>query len=426
MSSDAESKYSVVDLFAGAGGFSYGFLQTGRFSIKAAFENNHNAQKTYIRNHVNTAVYNDVADALSDDVKVKLGKVDVVIGGPPCQGFSNANRQKIHVISQNNSLVKKFVQVVLHLNPMAFVMENVSMLQSNVHRFYVDEIDAEIIEKYSIKTTPSEIPLLEAEYIFPGVADIARNMARISSYLWKEKDYLSLNVVFKRRNNPKKLCATLEKHKKRLLALANTLITSLDENDPILKHSYAAGVAIQSYFDTAATCETADKLCTAIMPAIMLQRMLSKAKEILDNRIVVDNYSIKNGLVAHVTSMAVIDYIESILGATSTGYSINYGVLPAVAFGVPQKRMRFVLIGVKKTICEDVKLPTGTFSEADYRTVKDAIKDLEEIEAETEVSDDDHGVELSDVPIDISELGKLLRDSKNLCNHVSRRQPRKH
>ena len=165
--------------------------------------------------------------------------------------------------------------------------------------------------------------------------------------------------------------------------------------------------------------KTADKLCKAIMPAIMLQRMLSKSKEILDNRIVVDNYSTENGLVAHVTSMAVIDYIESILGATSTGYSINHDVLPAVAFGAPQKRMRFVLIGVKKSICDDVKLPIGTLTEANYRTVKDAIKDLEEIEAATEVSDGDQGVQLPDVPKDISELGKQLRDSKNLCNHVS-------
>lgn len=419
MNSNTESKYSVVDLFAGAGGLSYGFLQTGRFSIKAAFENNLNAQKTYKRNHKNVAVYNDITDALSDDLKAKLGKVDVVIGGPPCQGFSNANRQKNHAISQNNSLVKKFVQIVLHLNPKAFVMENVSMLQSDVHRFYVDEADAETIKKYNIETAPSEIPLLEAEFIFPGVADIVRSMARISSYLWKENNYLSLNVVFKTRNNPKKLCASLEKHKKRLLALANELISSLDENDPVLKHAHAAGAAIQNYYASAATYEAANELCRMIMPAIMLQRMLSKAKEILDNRIVVDNYSTENGLVAHVTSMAVIDYIESILGAANTGYSINYGILSSADFGAPQKRMRFVLIGVKKSICDDIKLPTGTFSEANYCTVKEAIRDLEEIEAATEVSDDDQGVLLPDTPKDISELGKQLRDSKILRNHVS-------
>jgi DNA (cytosine-5)-methyltransferase 1 len=418
MSSDAESKYSIVDLFAGAGGLSYGFLQTGRFYIKAAFENNLNAQKTYKRNHGNTAVYNDVSDALSDEVKAKLGQVDVVIGGPPCQGFSNANRQKNHAISQNNSLVKKYVQSVLHLNPMAFVMENVSMLQSDVHRFYVDETDAETIEKYSIKTSLSEIPLLDAEFLFQGVADIAKNKARISNYLWNENDYLSLNVVFKTRNNPKKLCASLTRHKNKLLALAENLITSLDENDIVLKHAHAAGIAIQRYYCASKTHEVAEELCKAIMPAIMLQRMFSKAKEILDNRIVVDNYSTTNGLVAHVNSMAVIDYVKSILEASSTGYSINSGVLSSADFGAPQKRMRFVLIGVKKSMCDNVKLPTGTFSEANYRTVKDAIKDLEEIEAATKVTAN-QGVELPDAPKDISGLGKQLRDSKILCNHIS-------
>ncbi|MBS3947487.1 MAG: DNA cytosine methyltransferase [Dethiobacter sp.] len=417
MSSDAESKYGIVDLFAGAGGLSYGFLQTGRFYIKAAFENNLNAQKTYKRNHGNAEVYNDVSDALSNEIKTKLGQVDVVIGGPPCQGFSNANRQKNHAVSQNNSLVKRFVQTVLHLNPMAFVMENVSMLQSDIHRFYVDETDVETIEKYSIKTSPSEIPLLDAEFLFPGIAGIAKNMTRISNYLWNENDYLSLNVVFKTRNNSKKLCASLTKHKKRLLAFAKNLITSLNDNDPVLKHDHAAGIAIQSYYATAETNEAAEELCKAIMPAIILQRMFSKAKEILDNHIKVDRYSTEKGLVAHVTSMAVIDYVKSILEASSTGYSINSGVLSSAEFGAPQKRMRFVLIGVKKSICDNVKMPIGTFCEANYRTVKDAIGDLEEIEAATEVSD--QGVRLPVAPKDISELGKLLRDSKILCNHVS-------
>lgn len=419
MSSDTETKFSAVDLFAGAGGLSYGFLQTGRYYIKAAFENNLNAQKTYKRNHPNVVVYNDVSDALSDELKEELGQVDVVIGGPPCQGFSNANRQKNHAISQNNSLVKKFVHTVLHLNPMAFVMENVSMLRSDIHRFYVDETDAETIEKYSIKTTPSEIPLLEAEFVFPGVTDIVKNMAQISNYLWSEKDYLSLNAVFKTRNNLDKLCASLRKHKNRLLALAKNLIGSIDEKDPVLKHAHAAGTAVQSYYGTAETYEAGYELCKAIKPAIMLQRMFSKAKEILDNRIVVNNYSTENGLVAHVTSMAVIDYVKSILEASSTGYCINNGVLSSADFGAPQKRMRFVLLGVKKSICEDVILPTGTLSETKYRTVKDAINDLEEIATATEVSDGDQGVQLPDAPKDISELGKQLRDSEILCNHVS-------
>lgn len=64
------SKYSIVDLFAGAGGLSYGFLQTGRFSVKAAFELNASARQTYQHNHGNNVVmYSDVEYALSDTIK---------------------------------------------------------------------------------------------------------------------------------------------------------------------------------------------------------------------------------------------------------------------------------------------------------------------------------------------------------------------
>jgi len=119
--------YTIVDLFAGAGGLSLGFTQTGRFDVKAAFENSSSAQQTYKRNHGDVQIFDDVEYALCKKQKKALGPIDVVIGGPPCQGFSNANRQKNHAISQNNSLVKKFIQAVLNLKPAAVIMENVSM-----------------------------------------------------------------------------------------------------------------------------------------------------------------------------------------------------------------------------------------------------------------------------------------------------------
>ena len=53
-------KYSVVDLFAGAGGLSLGFLQTGKFEIKAAFENNPDMQATYKKNHPGTLPWDPV------------------------------------------------------------------------------------------------------------------------------------------------------------------------------------------------------------------------------------------------------------------------------------------------------------------------------------------------------------------------------
>jgi DNA (cytosine-5)-methyltransferase 1 len=418
MKSTAKRKYSIVDLFAGAGGLSYGFLQTGRFEVKAAFENNHNVQKTYKRNHGDVTVYNDIADALTEDTKKILGQIDVIIGGPPCQGFSNANRQKNHAISQNNSLVKKFVQAVLHLNPTAFVMENVSMLKSNVHQFYVDENDRGIIENFNIKTADATIPLLDLEYWFDGAETIAASEQAVEYYLWDEGDYLILNVIFKNRKNKGKLTAALVKHKKKLLELAIKLSVR-QGNDHISREGRLVGESIQRYFTNEATIANAEFLCSSIESSLMIQRMLSKSKEIHDNRIVVTGYSTAHGLAVNVTSMVVIDYIKAILGATSNGYTIKHGVLSAASFGAPQKRMRFVVLGVKRENVSNMSLPVGQLTEENYNTVKDAIGDIENEDVTFDVVSGDAGILLSQEPRQISNLGRQLRNTDRLYNHVS-------
>lgn len=411
-----QSKYSLVDLFAGAGGLSYGFLQTGRFVVKAAFEMNPNAQKTYLHNHNidESCMYSDVQDALLEETKQKLGQIDVVIGGPPCQGFSNANRQKNHAISLNNSLVKKYVKAVLHLNPKAFLMENVSMLQSDVHRFFVSSEDADDIKKYGIDTEDSQIFLLESDYMFDGVIDIVSNLDSICSHLWKDKNYLSLNVVFKNRKNTDKLRAALLKHKNILTAFAQELIC-LEGDNHIIQQERIAGQTIKKYYDNGVL----DGLCDAIAPSIFIQRMLSKAKEIHDNSITVESFANDDGLVAHVKSMSVLDYITSILGFGDNGYTINKGVLSAATFGVPQKRMRYIILGVKKTIANAVTLPQGTIKEDRFKTVHDAIYDLEKNKASTNVALGKAGISIDTSPEDISELGKALRDSDVLYNHIT-------
>lgn len=415
-----KSKYSIVDLFAGAGGLSYGFLQTDRFSIKAAFELNPNARQTYQRNHgEHVAMYSDVENALSESIRAELGQIDVVIGGPPCQGFSSANRQKNHAISQNNSLVKKFVQAVLNLTPKAFVMENVSLLQSKVHRFYVDENDQHIIKKYNISTEDTEIQLLDKQFLFEDSINIVNDPIKIKKYLWAEKDYFSLNVVYKARKNEHKLKATLEKHKKNLLSLAEKLIIKDDINDHITHYNYLAGKVIVQYFNNTQEDKKATHLCITIEPVIMIQRMLAKSLEIHNYKINVIEYTTKQGLVAKVTSMAVVDYIESILGSEDSGYSITKGVLSATHFGVPQKRMRFVIMGVKKEIAENITLPVGDFTEDSFRTVADAIKDIENLKVATTVSEGSIGIPISKQPDSISELGQQLRNSKVLYNHIA-------
>ena len=61
----------------------------------------------------------------------ETGDIDVVIGGPPCQGFSNANRQRRQLINGSNELVKRYVTAIKEVNPDIFVMENVKTIKRN-------------------------------------------------------------------------------------------------------------------------------------------------------------------------------------------------------------------------------------------------------------------------------------------------------
>ena len=91
----------TIDLFAGAGGLSYGFEMTGKFKIVAAAEINANARRTYKKNIIDDDRFEFIENVVDCDfskLKERLGNdIEVVIGGPPCQGFSNANRKKNHL-----------------------------------------------------------------------------------------------------------------------------------------------------------------------------------------------------------------------------------------------------------------------------------------------------------------------------------------
>ncbi|EQI84832.1 TPA: DNA cytosine methyltransferase, partial [Clostridioides difficile] len=133
--------YNVIDLFAGAGGLSLGFEMTKKFNMVAFVEKNDNAAKTYLENHPSVKRYCDIKRLDFQDILNSVDKIDVVIGGPPCQGFSNANRQKRKIINGNNELVKLYVDAIDKLKPNVFVMENVKTISSNKHSFYLTKKD---------------------------------------------------------------------------------------------------------------------------------------------------------------------------------------------------------------------------------------------------------------------------------------------
>ena len=405
--------YSVIDLFAGAGGLSLGFQQTQKYTIKVAFENSPYMQDTYRKNHPGVEVLGDVCSADYAQIVKKHGPIDVVIGGPPCQGFSNANRQKNHAISQNNMLVKQYIRAILELQPKAFVMENVSMLRSEVHRFYLEKQDEELIKTYKIPVKETPLQLISKEFAFVGVQDIIKDKQHVLQYLWPEAQYTVLNVFYKAAKNEEKLIRALDKHRKKAELFAEEHRGTDDCTDPIILANAKASKAILGYYDGTIQVSAIKAL---IEPAIMIQRMLSKACEIFDNNIVVDRYDFEDGVIAVIRSFAVYDYLTSILGSETNGYVITSKVLCAADYGAPQKRMRFVVMGIKKSISPKVALPKGRFDEDQYRSVKDAISDIEDVKTVVNL-DDDIGAPLAKKE-NLSELAKALRDSDVLRNHL--------
>ncbi len=407
--------YSVVDLFAGAGGLSLGFMQTEKYDIKVAFEKEPHMQATYRHNHPNVELQGDVCGADYADIQRRCGTIDVVIGGPPCQGFSNANRQKNHAISQNNMLVKQYIRAIRELQPKAFVMENVSMLRSDVHRFYMEETDLDVVGEYQIPNKNTPLHLLNAELVFDGALEIVQNLDLLQQGLWPEKHYRELNIVYKGEKNTDKMEESLENHRRKLTQIAQSYIEDNTDNY-IAQKSKEAFRAIMDYFN--GTLE-ANRIHALIEPAVMIQRMLSKAKEIFDNHIHVDSYECteKDGLLANIRSFAVFDYLKSILTSGEDGYAINSGVLCAADFGVPQKRERFVVMGIKKNISTVVFLPSGKIKDEHYKTVHDAIFDLEDVTPVYDLADDKEGIPLRQKE-QLSSVAQQLRDSDILKNHI--------
>lgn len=407
--------YSVVDLFAGAGGLSLGFVQTGKYEIKVAFEREPHMQATYHRNHPNVELQGDVCGADYADIQRRHGAIDIVIGGPPCQGFSNANRQKNHAISQNNMLVKQYIRAIRELQPKAFVMENVSMLRSDVHRFYMEETDLDIVEEYQIPNKNTPLHLLSSEFVFDGALEIVQNLELLQQRLWPENHYRELNIIYKGEKNTDKMKKSLEKHRRKLTEIAQAYIED-DADNYIAQKSREAFQAIMDYFDGVLE---ADRIHTLIEPAIMIQRMLSKAREIFDNHIHADSYECteKDGLLANIRSFAVFDYLKGILTSGEDGYAINSGVLCAADFGAPQKRERFVVMGIKKSISAVVFLPSRKIKDGHYKTVHDAIYDLEDVPPVYDLADDEEGIPLEHKE-QLSSVAQQLRDSDILKNHI--------
>lgn len=121
---------NVLDLFCGAGGLSEGFQQA-KFNIVLGIDNDESALKTFKLNHPKSEILEkDMCKVTKKDIISKIGneKIDLIIGGPPCQGFSLAGRRNPN--DPRNTLINNFLKIVSWFKPEIFVIENVQGLKS--------------------------------------------------------------------------------------------------------------------------------------------------------------------------------------------------------------------------------------------------------------------------------------------------------
>ncbi|WP_114498646.1 DNA cytosine methyltransferase [Fontibacillus phaseoli] len=133
-------KPKVIDLFSGVGGMSLGFEWAG-CEVVLANEYDKSIANAYVHNRkkTNMLVEDITRLPLKDTFEKYKGKIDIVIGGPPCQGFSQKGQRKtIH--DERNFLFKYFFNVVELVRPKYFVMENVPNLFTSENGFFKNEI----------------------------------------------------------------------------------------------------------------------------------------------------------------------------------------------------------------------------------------------------------------------------------------------
>ena len=131
-----DNTLTMIDLFAGAGGLSEGLSEAGFHGLFAS-EIVDTYAATYKRNHPSTQVLTaDIRDVCAEDILkdlgLKRGELDLIAGGPPCQGFS-INAPVRSVLDERNHLFKEYLRFVDTFAPRAILIENVPGLVSFEH-----------------------------------------------------------------------------------------------------------------------------------------------------------------------------------------------------------------------------------------------------------------------------------------------------
>jgi DNA (cytosine-5)-methyltransferase 1 len=206
--------YRVLDLFSGCGGLSEGFIKAG-FDVKVSIEIDEKACETQRKNHPDTIILQkDLTKFSPQDLVNETGidEFDIIIGGPPCQGFSLigtrlGTSKKLSEFGEDprNKLYKEFVRFVRHFQPKIFLMENVpglySMQKGVIKKeiendFFIDDPEGKFkgynVQSAIIRAVEFGVPQNRERVIFIGVRKDFNIEFNFPKPLYKENEFFTV------------------------------------------------------------------------------------------------------------------------------------------------------------------------------------------------------------------------------------------
>ncbi|PAV24735.1 DNA (cytosine-5-)-methyltransferase [Tamilnaduibacter salinus] len=144
-------KLRCIELFCGCGGMALG-LKNADFTVEYAADLEPSAVATYKKNLSPDAAEEDVSKItprkLLDVVQLEPGELDLMSGGPPCQGFSKQRRGAHILEDERNFLIRNYVELIDGVRPRAFILENVAVFGQKRGRVYLEELSSALHGEY--------------------------------------------------------------------------------------------------------------------------------------------------------------------------------------------------------------------------------------------------------------------------------------
>ncbi len=180
-----KNKIKALDLFAGAGGISKGLSNAG-IDVVLANEIDKDFAKTYESNHKDTLMFRDDIKTFSNQLdKYSKSSIDLIVGGPPCQGFSMAGERirgkKRFLHDPRNYLFKYYFKTVQYFEPKMFIFENVTGITNMDNGSYLEEIIKLFTTKSNFTNDPYHLSYKIIDFSDYGVPQKRKRFVMLGS-----------------------------------------------------------------------------------------------------------------------------------------------------------------------------------------------------------------------------------------------------